>query len=76
MHPVLIIIGFNYGSNQILLNPTSTNAYGVYNVTSTGIVSLVNASDAINIRPVVYLSSTITISGGTGTSSDPYTLSI
>jgi hypothetical protein len=63
-------------SNEHLLNASTTAAYSSYNVTSTGNVNINNTSTNNIIRPVVYLIPTITISGGAGTSSNPYTLSI
>ena len=66
----------NKNINQWTIMPTSANGYQVFNIRNDGIIARNYASDNRKIRPVVYLKSNIKITGGTGTSSDPYKLSI
>ena len=62
------------GSYQWLLSPHSNNAHNAQIVYSVGGVYGDNASNIYAVRPVTYLKSNIVITGGSGTSSDPYTL--
>ena len=62
--------------NQLLLAPLAEYSISVLNVNSGGNVSLNRADIANGARPVIYLSSSVKITSGTGTSSDPYTLSL
>ena len=53
------------------------NNYGVINnvfYIPNSYISYTNATYARNVKPVVYLKSTVQITGGSGTESDPYTL--
>ena len=66
------------GSDEWLLPQISGDSSGAFYVNSTGYVydsSFVNVSERA-VRPVLYLSSNVKISGGEGTSQKPYTLSI
>ena len=65
-----------YSSNQWAITPHSGISSLVFNVHSTGPVRNASADSAIAVRPVLYLDSTVEITGGVGTSSDPYTLGI
>ena len=56
--------------------PNSSNAYRVFLVYTGGTVDYYYAHFAYAVRPVVYLKSNVKISGGEGTSSSPYTLTI
>ncbi len=60
-----------------LLSQITADSYGAFNMSSSGYVA--NGSNVGNdeyaVRPVLYLSSNVQISGGEGTSSSPYTLS-
>ena len=56
--------------------PESQHANKVFNVNTSGHVYDQYAGPAYAIRPVVYLKSSVKITGGEGTSSKPYTLSI
>ena len=49
------------------------NTYSVYN---SGMLSTVNVSNAVAIRPTLYLKTEQTIKSGTGTLADPYQLVI
>ena len=52
----------------------SSSADYVFSVSSSGHVHFNNASNANAVSPVVFLKSAISITGGDGTSNDPYTL--
>jgi hypothetical protein len=54
------------------LNGYASDSWHVRHVDVNGHASSTNASSSIGVRPVVNLKSTILISGGTGTVSDPY----
>ena len=59
------------------LTPISSYSDGVFYVTSNGRVYNNNANDTTNaVSPVLYLTSNVRISGGTGTSLDPFELSL
>ena len=63
---------FNASSYEWTISPYVTSALTrVWFVSSSGFVSSYNAIDALGVRPVVHLSSDITL-GGSGTSSAPY----
>ena len=68
-----------YNSNgRAVMNPeaySSSSSYVFYQY-GGGFISDTNASLSMNIHPTVYLKSNVVISGGTGTETDPYTLSI
>ena len=64
------------GSYQWTITPDSGNSGAVSVVASAGGVLGNHASNARAARPVLYLDSMVEITGGTGTSSDPYTLGI
>ena len=65
-----------YDGNQWFMMPSSSYGTNVYRVISSGRINLVSfAFVDETVRPVVYLKSNIKITGGTGTSSDPYKLS-
>ena len=51
------------------------NIYSAWYVRSDGNVNFLNFSYEYSVRPVFYLTSDIEITGGTGTSSDPYIIS-
>ena len=65
-----------YSSNQWPITPRSGSSYYVFYVGSAGHVSGSNAYITTAVRPVLYLDFMVEITGGTGTSSDPYTLGI
>ncbi len=54
--------------------PDSTHASKVFRVETFGGVSIGDACDTSAIRPVVYLKSSVKISGGDGSSENPFTL--
>ena len=56
------------------LSPTSSTSGNVFYVHSGGRVSYTYASGSHGVWPTLYLSSSVSISGGTGTSSSPYQL--
>ena len=64
------------GSYQWLLSPRSNSALSAQNVYSGGYVNSFNAYNTNAVRPVTYLKSSVKITGGSGISSDPYTLGL
>ena len=61
-----------------LITPSSIDVINSFHVTQTGSVTsgfFVNSND-FSVLPVLTLSSNVKISGGSGTSDDPYTLSL
>ena len=64
------------GSYQWIITPYFGSSSNVFNVISPGYVDHYNADGTRAARPVLYLDSMVEITGGTGTSSDPYTLGI
>ncbi len=61
---------------QWTLTPSFTEANDVFMVYPEGFVGRDVAYNSGRVRPTLFLRSNISISGGTGTSSDPYQLSI
>ena len=62
---------------QWTLTPCSVHSSRVFYVSSNGTVSYYDASNASHaVSPVVYLSSNVIISGGNGSESSPFTLSL
>ncbi len=59
---------------QWTLTPYSSNTGSVDRVWSVGIVNYNGVTDTFGVRPVVYLKSGTSFSGGSGTSSSPYIL--
>ena len=64
------------GSTQWTMAPNSGYSDGVFGVYSTGSVYNNSAYSPTAVRPVLALESTVGITGGTGTESDPYILGI
>ena len=62
------------GNYQWTLTPHSSSSYSVFFVFYTGFVFSSGASGSFGVRPSVYLTSNVKISGGDGTSNSPYTL--
>ena len=70
---------FDSNYYQWTISPYSGRSYGVFDVTYYGNVGNYTASDTNSydgVRPAVFLKSSISISGGSGTETDPYTLSL
>ena len=65
-----------YSSEQWTMAPISGYADTVFRVDSAGYVDIDLPSFTFAVRPVLALASTVEITGGTGTESDPYTLEI
>ena len=62
-------------TTQWTLTPYPSTSYRVFNVTDTGYVNYSRyASLSIGVRPSVYLTSNVSISGGDGTMNNPYIL--
>ena len=64
------------GSTYWNISPYSENYSGIFFTYNTGGVSGNYAYDVLKVRPSVYLKSNVLIDGGTGTSTDPYILTI
>lgn len=64
----------NASNTQWTVTPRSSSSSSVFSVTISGFVSTNSVTVSYASRPVLYLSSTVEITGGTGTSEDPYTL--
>ena len=62
---------YKSGTTQWTVSPSSSLAYYVFYVSTSGYVSNVNANYGNVVRPVVYLKSDIKLQGG-GTSGEPY----
>ena len=67
---------YNYLSREWLIVTTSSTSSGVFSVSNGEIVSFKYNYSAPTVRPTLYLLSNVKITGGSGTSSDPYTLGI
>ncbi len=69
---------YNSSTHQWTLTPVPSSSYSsyVFFVYSSGSVSGNGASVTLGVRPVVYLKSTVKITGGEGTSTSPYTLAL
>ena len=59
---------------QWTLTPYSSDSYYVFGVFSSGCVYYIYARDSRGVRPSVYLTSNVGISGGDGTMNNPYIL--
>ena len=67
---------YNSSLYQWTLTPISSYSYRVFDVGTTGLVNINGASSSRNsASPVLYLKSTVEITGGDGTSGNPFTLS-
>ena len=59
---------------QWTLTPASSSSDFVFRVLTSGYVSIHNAFNSLGVRPSVYLTSNVGISGGDGTMNNPYIL--
>ena len=67
---------YNNSNDQWLMSQYPGDRFGVLDVGYRGEISCGNGLNGTSmVRPVFYLTSTTTITGGTGTQSDPYILS-
>ena len=64
------------GAHQWTLTPRSSHSYTVFYVDSPGYVGNSYANDSLGVRPSVYLTSEVRISGGDGTANNAYTLEV
>ena len=67
---------YDSSNAQWTLTPSSSYSNNVVRVSSYGFVNYNNASSSYGVSPALYLSSNVKISGGEGTESSPYTLSL
>ena len=67
----------NYSNDtEWLMSPSSGNSYGVFGVDSGGYVGgIIGNNNALSVRLVFYLTSTTSITSGSGTQDDPYLVS-
>ena len=64
---------YNSSSFQWLMSPVSDNSYRVWYGTTSGVVNYgFYSNNAGLVSPVFYLTSDVSITSGTGTSTDPY----
>lgn len=66
-----------FGQEEWILNPNPRDGASPYSIRSYGNVTILNKRNAelLSVRPVLYLKSSIKITGGNGTSGNPYVLS-
>ena len=64
------------GTDEWTISRNSSVASNVFGVSNSGFVSYSNVSNTNAVRPSFYLESSVGISGGTGTASVPYRLSV
>ena len=66
----------NPSATQWTLSPCSSFDFNVFNVINSGMVSdrNIRVMNSLALRPVLFLTSTVQITGGTGTYENPYTL--
>ena len=64
------------GATEWTITPRSSNGYYVFRVSNSGYLHNYSADRGYAARPVFYLESNVELSGGTGTSSDPYRLAV
>ena len=68
---------YNIKVDELLLPQRASDSSRAFYVRSVGFVYDVYASDdQLAVRPVLYLISSVKITGGNGTSSSPYTLGL
>ena len=65
---------YNSSSYQWTITPDSGNFYHVFNVNNSGFLGDYDVRNSIFASPVLYLNSTVEITGGEGTSENPFTL--
>ena len=64
------------GATEWTITPSSSRSGIVFGVYEFGYLYSYSAVDGYAARPVFYLKSNVELSGGTGTSSDPYRLAV
>ena len=67
---------YDSSTYQWTLTPYSSNSSRVFGVGSAGFVYIYSNAASRAVRPSVYLTSNVKISGGDGTSNSPYTLEV
>lgn len=67
---------FDTDYSQWTLTLNSSSSRYVFGILNDGSIGYFNANGSRGVRPSLYLTSSVSITGGTGTSSDPYTLSL
>ena len=72
-------LGYLYNSSlvQVTITQYSSNSFYVFCLLTFGGINYSDKNNSgLSASPVLYLKSTVNITGGTGTSTDPYTLSL
>ena len=67
------------GMREWTISPASSNSRYAFAVYDTGCISINEVYESMSasaVRPVFYLESNVQLEGGSGTSSDPYTLAV
>lgn len=74
---VLLIIGYFLGTSEWLMTPNTESSYNAMYVTEEGGIDIYSYVDSNQyaVRPVLYLTSDVIVTGGSGTSTSPYTIS-
>ena len=67
---------YNIKANEWLLDTSTVSSVRVFLVSKSGYISDDTASYQYAVRPVLYLKSNVKITGGDGTSANPYTLGL
>ncbi len=67
---------FKSSYGQLTLAPDSSRTDSVFSVFSSGSVASNGAAFSFGVRPALFLKSSISISGGTGSSTEPYQLKV
>ena len=68
---------YNIKTDEWLLSQVSTDKYYVFSISSIGSIATGGVTNRqYAVRPTLYLKSNIKITGGSGTSTNPYTLGI
>ena len=67
---------YNSSNHQWTLTPNASFSYCVFVVYSNGFVSYNSPNGTLGVSPALYLNSNVKISGGSGTESNPFILSL
>ena len=67
---------YNLKAYEWTISPVAASSWNATLINSNGTITGIDITLEYAIRPVLYLTSEVRITGGTGTSSDPYTLGL
>ena len=62
------------GYGEWTISPNSSNSSGVFHLSTSGLVTSVDANNGCGSRPVLYLKASVLFAGGLGTKDSPITL--